>query len=728
MTLEYERPSPLPSPGVPGEGIRRQWFERVDLFIIAGLLLGTLLLYGRTARFDFINLDDADYVYDQPHVLGGLNSQNLAWAFTTGYASNWHPLVWVSLMTEVSVFGPGAGAMHLDNALLHTANAVLLYVLLMRLTGVRWAAAWVAGMFAWHPVHVESVAWVTERKDVLSTFFLMLCLLAYERYVRAPTVKRYAWMAAMLALGLMSKPMLVTTPGVLLVLDFWPLRRLSDPATAPPRLWQKYKWASLLVEKLPLLLLILVSSMVTYLIQVTRHTVYRLPLSERLQNVLVGYARYLGMAVFPRGLTIFYPFVSDLPVKHYTVWQLGGSFAVLAVISAIAILLARRVPAVVTGWLWYLGTLVPVVGFVQTGSHSHADRYTYIPLIGIFIAVAWCGVAIMRANQKWRTVVGVLAAGSLLAVWPLAWKQVGYWRDSFVLMRHAVDVQPDSYFSHRDLGLALDKPDDQTAAIAEYREALRLKPNDAVSLEHLAAHAYQEGRNEEARDLYRKAMFANPYNGVLYNDYANVLLKTGKIDDAILVYRAGIKRDPDTVATYHNLALTLAGQGNLDEAISLWREAIDRDPEYAAAHAGLGNALLMTDQTNQGIAELRRSLQIKPDAVDVLNSLAWVLATHPSPFFQNGPEAEKFARHAVELSKSEMPKPLDTLAAALAREGKFEEAIQFAGEAQAVAKKQGDDALAKQIEGRLKLYQDGKAYASGEADAQPKSPPPATLP
>ncbi|HEX3357166.1 MAG TPA: tetratricopeptide repeat protein [Tepidisphaeraceae bacterium] len=689
---------------------------KTDLLIVAGLLLGTLLLYGRTARFDFINLDDADYVYDNPHVLGGLTSENISWAFTTGFASNWHPLVWLSLMADVQLFGPKPGAIHLVNAVFHAANSALLFVLLLKLTNARWPAAWVGAMFAWHPLHVESVAWITERKDVLSAFFLMLCLLSYVRYVRGPSAKTYSLMLAMLVLGLMSKAMLVTAPGILLLLDIWPLRRLIDPATAPPALGQKHKLWSLVIEKVPLFVIVAASSIVTYLIQSGGRSVLRIPLAARLPNVVLSYARYLWMTIYPRGLAIFYPIAGDLPAGRIPVGQIIGSIVALLAISFIAIIARKRLPAILIGWLWYIGTLIPVIGLIQVGSQSHADRYTYVPLIGIFIAVAWVGLALWRTKSSLRPVIVILAVGSVVAVSTLTWRQIGFWRNAFTVMQHDIDVVPDGYFGYRTLGLAYDYADKPDQAMAEYQRARELKPNDAVTLQQLAEHAVKANDIDNALLLYKEALFANPYDGILYNDYGNMLVKKGKIDDAILVYRAGVQRDPNTAATYHNLALALAGQGKIEEAILFWRQAIQLAPNYAAAHTGLGNALLMDGQTQEGIVELRASLHINRDQADALNGLAWVLATHPSKFYQDGPEAEKWARRAVEISHGAQPIPFDTLAAAQAREGKFDEAIETARHAATLAEQQKSGELLKQIQARIDLYRSKHAFSSGQSD------------
>ncbi len=676
--------------------------RRADSVIIAVLILGTMALYARTCHFQFTNFDDDQYVSENSHVVTGLSLANVQWAFTTMFGSNYHPLTWVSLMTDVELSGVNPGWIHFENALLHTANSALLFIALLGLTHARWPSAWVAAMFAWHPVHVESVAWIAERKDVLSMFFWMLCIIGYVHWVR--TRDRRAYWAAVIALllGLLAKPMVVTLPFALLLLDFWPLRRSES-------------LRELVKEKGWMFAAIALASTATFIAQSAGRSVapvHKFPMQLRLINATTSAMVYLRQIFWPRGLAIFYPMtVQDAAGNIQWAPPVAGAILLIA-ITTLAILARRRMPWVLFGWLWYIGTLVPVIGIVQVGSQAHADRYTYIPSIGIFIAVAWCARFVYRRRAAWRALLAILGIGSIVACSVLTWRQVGTWRDSFTVMQHAVDVVPNNYVAMGSLGEAYDRVGDPETARKYYLMALAIRPDDPLTLNNLAVQAVRRGDDDESLKLYRKSLWGDPNYGPAYNNYGNLLMRKARSDDAILVYRAGIKHDPEFAPIRHNLALALAGVGKLDEAMELWRAAIELDPHYADAHESYGDALIMKGQPRQGIAELRESLALAPDRLGALKSLAWTLATHPNPLYQDGAEAEKLAHRAVELTQGKDAIPLDTLAAAEARAGRFDQAITDAQRALAIAQGQ-NPALADQIRHRLELYQSHQPFTSG---------------
>lgn len=391
------------------------------------LAAATLLLYGRTAGYPFINYDDHAYVTDNPHVTQGLTWENLGWAFRSGYAANWHPLTWVSHQLDVQLFGMKAGAMHLVSALFHAGNAALLLLVFFRLTGAVGRSAMVAALFAWHPAHVESVAWIAERKDVLSLFFWLLTMLAYQRYATLPGLRRYLLVALFLTLGLMAKPMVVTLPCVLLLLDYWPLQR--------PR-----QVGRLLLEKLPLLALSAAASAITFLVQRTGGAVVSLqgePLASRLGKALFAYCFYLGKIFWPAEL--FVPYWDDFEL---TALPLAAAALGLILLTGAALRYRARCPYLLVGWLWFLGTFVPVIGIVQVGSQSAADRYTYIPSIGLFIAVTWGAADLAARGRAPRSLVGAGAAAVLGACVFLAFRQIGYWRNSETLFQHTLALDP----------------------------------------------------------------------------------------------------------------------------------------------------------------------------------------------------------------------------------------------------------------------------------------------
>ncbi len=508
-------------------------------FIIAVLFVLPLLIFARTSQFDFVSYDDLDYVFANPRTLAGLSPDNLRWAFTTFTLSNWHPLTWLSYMLDVTVFGGArAGAMHVVNAVIHCLNGVLLFVLLRAMTGSSWRSAFVAALFALHPLHVESVAWISERKDVLSTLFGLLAMLAYVHYTRVGSVPVYGLTFLAFALSLMSKPMLVTLPFLLLVLDFWPLRRGGGGNQI----------ARLVLEKLPLFAVAVVSCWITVVAQgVALATV---PLQVRIINAAVSYVRYLLDMIWPARLAVLYP----LPLVHSQLMGLlAGAF--LLAVTLFALRQARRFPHLLCGWLWYLGTLVPVIGIVAIGELARADRYTYFPLIGIFIMIVW-------SIPAPRTVPGTAAlcaavAVILIASSVLTWRQLGYWRNSETLF-------------------------DRTLSIVGPQPTLYLNYGAAVAI---------KGNDERAIALYQKALSVRPNWSKALNNMGNSLLRLGRPMDAMEYYRAAIKADPQFALAYITLGKALASQGDLVEAEEVLREAVRLAPDRADARRILNDTL-----------------------------------------------------------------------------------------------------------------------------------------
>jgi tetratricopeptide (TPR) repeat protein len=437
-----------------------------------------------------------------------------------------------------------------------------------------------------------------------------------------------------------------------------------------------------------------------------------LPIGLRIANSVIACGEYLRLTFVPRGLAIFYPLPVTYPGGQISMPAAAITGLVLLLITALAIALRRRQPWLLLGWLWYLGMLVPVIGLVQVGSQSHADRYTYLPLIGIFIALAWTAGLLAAKSKAARFIASALASISIIAVCILTWRQIGHWQNSFTVMQRAADVVPNNYVALASLGEAYDRAGQHERAAELYERTLQTHPNDAMALNNLAIQAAAKGDNEMALKRYHDAIFSDPSYAPAYNNYGNLLMRVGRRDDAIAVYRAGIKRDPDFAQIKHNLALALAGGGQLDEAISLWHQALAIDPGYADAHESLGNALILRGQTREGIAELKESLRLESDRVGALRSLAWILATHPSALIQNAAEAQKLATRAVEL-KPDDAVAQDTLAAAYARGGKFDQAIESAQRAASLAEGQHNDDLSKQIQMRLGLYRSHQPFTSG---------------
>jgi tetratricopeptide (TPR) repeat protein len=562
---------------------------RESLWISIGLVAAVAITYWPVHTFGFVRFDDPMYVSENPHIVNGVTFSALRWAFTSGYAANWHPVTWLSHMADVQVFAFDAGAHHIMNVLLHAVTTALLFGTLFRMTGALWRSAFVAALFGLHPIHVESVAWVAERKDVLSAFFWMLTLWAYVTYVRQPRASRYVWVVVAFALGLMSKPMVVTLPFALLLLDVWPLERFDLGAG-----W----WSSvrpLVREKLPLFALSVVSSAITVVVQREGGTVassVRLPLIERLGNALIAYVAYIGKTLWPLHLAAYYPYPRSLSTTSVV------ASALLLVAASLAVMrVRRRHPYLPVGWLWYLGTLIPAIGIVQVGTQAMADRYTYIPLIGIFIILAWGIPDILSRWSWWRIPSAAVATGTLLLCAVIARAQVHYWQSSTTLWMHALDVTTDNYAAHTYYGNALAARGDVERAIAEYTEAIRIRPD------------YPEA----------------------HNNLGPALARQGKIDDAIAQFAEAIRLRPMYADARNNLGVALASQGKFNEAIAQYTEALRLDPDHARAHGNLGLALRARGQPADAIREFKIALRMNPnnaDARDALNALNALQTKH----------------------------------------------------------------------------------------------------
>ncbi len=484
--------------------VRRSQDRRFILPVHGNFLIGLFLavsvlaVFGQVSDHGFINFDDEDYVYDNPWVRSGLTSEGIRWALTAHFAGNWHPLTWISHMVDVSLFGVRPGPHHLISVGIHLANALLLFFALNSMTGRRWPSATVAAMFALHPLHVESVAWISERKDVLSAFFWMLTLLAYARYAARPAISRYLAVFCALAAGLMAKPMLVTLPAVLLLLDIWPLNRLVK---------RGWKWC--LLEKLPLIGLAVGSAVITLIAQKGGGAVRSLEaLSpwDRAGNAILAYAGYIAKMFRPIELAIFYP----LRPEGITGPRVGGAALLIASVTVLVFLWGRSRPYFLVGWLWYLGTLIPVIGIVQVGSQAMADRYTYIPLIGLFIIIAWGLPDLLPMRQGYRLGLAGATAIAMVGIMTLTFQQVGYWKNSATLFAHTLRVTQNNALAHTHLGLALSQSGRLRAAIAEYQKALALSPIQPRIHNNLGVALYRSGEASAAVAHFRAALAIRP--------------------------------------------------------------------------------------------------------------------------------------------------------------------------------------------------------------------------
>ena len=579
--------------------------------------MATLFLFWPVRNSEFINFDDDAYVYDNPQVKAGLTLKGVIWAFTTTHMGNRHPLTWLSHMLDCEFYGLNPGAHHLTSLLFHIANTLLLFWVLKRMTGRLWPSSFVAALFALHPLHVESVAWVAERKDVLSTFFWMLTLWTYVRYTERPGLNRYLLVILFFVLGLLSKPMLVTLPFVLLLLDYWPLGRFSfgrggvnPPNPKPSRGRNQGSFPlHLVLEKVPFFVLSAISSVLTFFAQGRAvGSLQRYPLETRIGNALVSYLTYIGKMIWPHPLAVFYPHPGMLPI-----WQVAGAGLLLVCGSILVVRAAGKYPYFLVGWLWYLGTLVPVIGLVQVGSQGMADRYTYVPLIGLFIMVA---MGVPDALKAWRhrKIALIVSAGLVLSFFiTVARLQVYRWQTSTILFEHTLAVTANNFLIHNNLGTFLEKQGKIQEAAAHYTQALRIKPNYAEAHNNLGNFLDKEGKIEEAAAHYTEALRIKPNYAEAHNNLGLLLARQGKLEEASAHYTQALRIKPNYAEAHNDLGNLLAKEGKLEEASAHYTQALRIKPDYAEAHNNLGVLLAKEGKIEEASAHYTQALRIKPD-------------------------------------------------------------------------------------------------------------------
>jgi tetratricopeptide (TPR) repeat protein len=666
-------------------------------FIGLFLALITLLVYLPVWRHGFVLIDDPDYVTDNHIVQAGLTWAGVKWAFTSLDAGFWHPLTWLSHMLDCELFGLNVGAHHLVNVLFHSANTVLLFLLLFRTTGKQWPGAFVAALFAWHPLHVESVAWVAERKDVLSAFFFLLTLWAYVSYVEKAqgqtvlagrqALKAKGWYGLVLTFfvcGLMCKTMVVTLPLVLLLLDWWPLKRFpgfSTPDSNPsPVTRHPSTFRRLVLEKLPLLAVAFFFAVVTLRAEKgagAMPSAIEFPLAGRIANAILSGAWYLRKMFWPVDLAVFYPYP-----KSFSAWAVAGSGLLLLLIS-IAVLRTARRPYLAAGWFWCVVTLLPVIGLIQVGTHARADRYTYVPLIGAFVALTW-GAAELAARWRLSRLAVGLAGGTILAACILQTEnQLRYWQDDVSLFTHALAVTQDNDVARINLGVACEQQDRREDALFQYREALRINPNSSQA----------------------------------HNNLGNLLDEMGRPDEALVHYREAVRLKPDAPLAHDNLGTLLVKLGRFDEAMGQYAEAAHLKPGDPRPHYLIGKAWLRRHQGAEAIAHFRDALRLDPNDYEALTFLARVLASDENPRIRNGAEAVTLAERANELTGGGQPFVLDALAMAYAEAGRFADAQRTIQQAIDLAASAGAKENLPAMQQCLKLYQSGQPYRGAFTNA-----------
>jgi len=591
-------------------------------WICVALFFGSLLVFGRAIGNGFVNYDDPDYVTKNSHVQKGLGWDGVQWALTSGEASNWHPLTWVSHMADWTLFGDDPRGHHAVSLGWHALNAVLVFLVLRRLTGSLWASAFCAALFAWHPLRVESVAWVAERKDVLSGFFGLSALWAYSNYAlalpenRALARRYYGLCIAAFALGLMSKPMLVTLPGVFVLLDYWPLSRVF--ASVPG---QSEKAACVWLEKIPFLLLAAVSSFVTFIVQRNGGSVSQtLGLGARLANAVVAVPRYLGKLVYPFDLAALYPHPG-----HWSFWAVAGSLLFVGAVTLAGWRQRSRRPWIIVGWLWFLGMLLPVSGIIQVGIQSMGDRYTYLPMLGVLIAAIWSAREFMTSRSARE--FGIMAAIAILVGCAIrTWDQIGVWKDTFTLFDHALAVTDANYMAYNNRGVFLEDQGRFPEAEADFRRALGINPEFDDANANFGHLLDKQGRPSEGLPYLRKAVAANPRLIPAHVGLGEALSDSGQVDEAIDEYKGVLARDPENEDALDDYGVALAMKGRPGEAEEQIRAALRLKPGDASAYGNLGNVHSMMGRIDDAIEDYRRSLTIKPEAAETHFNLGTALA------------------------------------------------------------------------------------------------------
>ena len=681
--------------------------DRRALLIAFVLALVTLALYWNVLGHQFLNYDDGDYLTQNPVVQRGLTGEGVSWAFTAPVSSNWHPLTMLSLMLDVQLFGVRPGVIQFISVLYHVANALLLFLLVRRMTGALWASAFVAAFFAWHPLRVESVAWLAERKDVLSMFFLLLTLLAWTAYIRSPSRFRYGLSLVFFALGLMSKPMLVTLPFAMVLLDLWPFQRLRLGAVGEPATDKKSLLDSLR-EKIPFIALTLVSSYITFIVQrggQSVATMERIPLVSRVANALVAYVGYLWKTIWPVNLSVYYPY----PETIQTVSAVIAALLLLG-ISFLVWRNWRARPWLFTGWFWYVGTLVPVIGIVQVGSQAMADRYSYIPSIGLGFVMAFGARELLTLRPGLRRPIGLLATLVIVGWMLLTGRQVSFWKNDETLFRHALEATTRNHLASAVLGSVAAEAGRMDEAERMFEQSIQWRPDSFEARTAYGVALLKAGQLDKAIGHLERALQFNPMQFEAWNGLGAVLSRQKKPEEALEKFTAALNINPHYGEARLNRAMILQHLGRAPEALDDYFTALPLVGPNPAVLLNVGNLLLTQQRSAEALGLFQRALQLQPDNVDALNRVAWVLATHPDPGVRNGSEALSLAQKACALTQQQHAPSLNTYAAALAENGRFPEAVQTMQRTIELARASGQQGFVTIAEKLLALYQSGQPF------------------
>ncbi|MCX6993406.1 MAG: tetratricopeptide repeat protein [Kiritimatiellaeota bacterium] len=689
------------------------------------LLAATLAAYWPVLGNSFVDFDDPLYVTENAMLQQGLNLDTARWTFVSKYAFTWHPVTWLSLMTDFELYRLKPMGYHLTNLLLHIVNTILLFIVLTGMTRKMWSSAIVAVLFAVHPLHVESVAWISERKDVLSTFFFMLTLWAYARYTIRPRVGWYLVVLALYATGLMAKPMLVSLPLVLLLLDYWPLQRLLPSQQPLPPQWplppadltgpMRTSWWFLVMEKAPLALLSVAACVITFVVQHSTGAVgsfIQYPLGIRIANAALAYQNYLVHMVWPKHLACLYPYNLNL-----LFWKVGVAMIFLALVSVFCLWLWRRARYLIAGWLWYLITLVPVVGLVQVGNQAMADRYTYIPLIGIFIMIAW-GVPDLvrrvlpepRRRQMTLDALAVLACGSVVLLGIGTWLQAGTWKNTITVFEHAIAVTENNYLAHNNLANALTGRGRLDDAVYHYGEALRIKPDYVEVHNNIAVTLARQGKVDEAIYHYREALRMRPDCAEVYVNLGTILYNRQNLDEAAGLFAQAIRINPGLANAHYNLGVVLMQKGQLPDAVNHYVVALEIRPDMLEAYNQLILALVACGEYGKAMIAFRVAVRFYREWLPTLTGDLWLLASRQGLSIADRADLISMAEQTGRPMHSRDPAFLDALGVAYAGAGRFPEAIAVTRQALALMGVENQADRKNPVAQRLARYESQEPY------------------
>jgi tetratricopeptide (TPR) repeat protein len=690
------------------ETFQRHWLKWSVCALLAIITVG---IYAPVANSQFISLDDLDYILNNPQVQQGLSWSAVKWAFSTFHSSNWHPLTWLSHMLDCQLYGLNPAGPHLTNLAFHVANTLLLFLLLQNLTFRLWPSAFVALLFALHPMHVESVAWVSERKDVLSAFFFLLTLLAYARYVELTKAKNrrcclvYGLTLLLFALGLMAKPMLVTLPCVLCLLDYWPLARFQWPLKSQPTpVLQR-----LIVEKIPFFILTALSCWITWLAQSSGGALKPMadfPLTDRLAHIPVAYGWYMLKLIWPTDLSVFY----NMVYAQHSFDTVAFASLLFLGITAFAIRWARKQPYLPVGWLWFVVMLVPVLGLVQVGNQAYADRYSYLPYVGLFIIVTW-GIPVLLA--RWRHHRAILLAAALLtsaACGCLTVAQVRFWQNGQTLFERALALDPEDEKVWALLGITYMEQGNTDKAIACMRHATTINYEYFDAWDDLGGMLFINGDYDGAQAAYAMALRYTRDKPKIYNKLGDMFKATNRYGDAIANYQSSLELKPNQPDIQTELGQCLVFDRQPEQAADAFQKVILVQPENGPAQLGLAMILQNTKNDAGAIEHYRKAVQLETNSIIALNNLAWLLATDADAKLRNGTEAVPLAEHACKLTQYKEAFYIGTLAAAYAEAGRFNDAVATAQKAHDVALAKGQKQIADSNEQLVELFKSGQAY------------------